>query len=237
MEIIDNIRLRIKYKIHNYFYKNKKFASEDAFYSYLFTKSPGWSSKDGNEEETIRWGKIEAELIKYKTESSKFSILEIGCGRGWLANKMRKYGDITGIEPVQKVIKFANKLFPEVNFFAGFTSTYRQQFPYKTFDLIISTEVIEHVKDKNSFFKESYQLLKPNGVIIITTPRLEHYQDYVEVSGDDPNQPLEEWVSEDQLRTLFHDNNFSIESNLFFAPIVNNGKEINMTQLWVCKKL
>ena len=234
MDLKNKIIAKLKWKIHNSFYKNKKFNSEEDFYTYLFTKNPSWSSPDGNEDESSRWQKIESELIKHKFDSN--TILEIGCGRGWLANKMSKYGSVTALEPVKPVVEFGKKLFPHVNFFNGITSSFIEQFPKNKFDIIVSTEVLEHIEDKNSFFKEAYELLNPNGIIIITTPRLEHFDDYVEVFGDEPNQPVEEWVSENQLKTFFTDNNFSIISKQFFSPILKNGKEINMTQLWVCKK-
>jgi SAM-dependent methyltransferase len=45
-------------------------------------------------------------------------------------------------------------------------------FPFEDsyFDLIFSTEVIEHVDDLDSFCKESYRVLKPGGFFIVTTP-------------------------------------------------------------------
>lgn len=39
----------------------------------------------------------------------------------------------------------------------------------ETFDLIISTQVLEHVKNPNTYLQECYRLLKPNGNLVLTT--------------------------------------------------------------------
>lgn len=235
MNLKKKILDKINRKIHRTFYKNKKFNSEEDFYTYLFTKNPSWNSEEGNEEESIRWGKIEPELIKHQLLGNE--ILEIGCGRGWLSNKMTKYGNITALEPVKPVIEFGKKTYLKINFFHGITSSFIDQFPKKKFDIVVSSEVLEHIVDKNSFFKDVNKLLNADGILIITTPRLECFQDYIETFGEEPNQPVEEWVSENQLKTFFENNNFSIISKLFFSPILIKGDEKYITQLWVCRKI
>lgn len=236
MNLISEILKKINYKIYINLYRNKTFSSEEEFYTHLFTKNPSWSSTEGNEEELIRWKEIKVEIEKLEFRNHKLSILEIGCGRGWLCNKLLAYGKVVGIDPIKPVIKFAKKKFRNVTFFSETPSSFLYKNPESKFDLIISTEVIEHVKDKNSFVLDINKLLKMNGVVILTTPRLEHYQDFVKAFGDDPNQPIEEWISEAQLKSLFKNNGFSILSKRFFSPLVKNNETINITQLLVCKK-
>lgn len=49
-----------------------------------------------------------------------------------------------------------------------------ETFPLKTnqFDLVISSQVIEHLQDPDGFVKEIHRILKPNGWLILTTPNL-----------------------------------------------------------------
>lgn len=47
-----------------------------------------------------------------------------------------------------------------------------QPFPDNHFDVVISTEAIEHVHGVAAFLKEAYRVLKPNGYLFVTTPNL-----------------------------------------------------------------
>jgi SAM-dependent methyltransferase len=44
------------------------------------------------------------------------------------------------------------------------------QVPTDTYDFILCSEVIEHLEDDTLALKKIYQLLKPNGIAMITTP-------------------------------------------------------------------
>jgi 2-polyprenyl-3-methyl-5-hydroxy-6-metoxy-1,4-benzoquinol methylase len=46
-------------------------------------------------------------------------------------------------------------------------------FPYQSFDIVLSTEVIEHLENPRAIFREFYRLLRTNGVLILTTPNQE----------------------------------------------------------------
>jgi 2-polyprenyl-3-methyl-5-hydroxy-6-metoxy-1,4-benzoquinol methylase len=43
--------------------------------------------------------------------------------------------------------------------------------PKASFDLILCTEVVEHIPDSMSAIKEIYSLLKPGGILILSTPQ------------------------------------------------------------------
>jgi 2-polyprenyl-3-methyl-5-hydroxy-6-metoxy-1,4-benzoquinol methylase len=45
--------------------------------------------------------------------------------------------------------------------------------PDSSFNGIVSTEVIEHLENPRAVFREFYRLLRPNGVLIVTTPNQE----------------------------------------------------------------
>lgn len=226
---------KVKNRFLHYYYKNKKFSSEQEFYTYFFTKDPSWSSPVPNEDESIRLKEL-VNVIDSLNINQPIEVLEVGCGRGWLCNELSKYGVVVGIEPVQAVVEYAKKIFPKIEFHAAFLDGFIGKFPARKFDLIVSTEVLEHVNDKSNFLKLMKSVLKPNGTIIITTPRLEIYDAFVTQYGVEPGQPVEEWLSEEQAEKLIKDEGFVIHSHKCFGPLISNGKADFTTQLLAFKK-
>jgi len=49
-------------------------------------------------------------------------------------------------------------------------------FPDNSFDVILASHLIEHLNDPKTFLEETYRILKPNGVIFITTPDISGFQ-------------------------------------------------------------
>lgn len=231
-----NILNSIRTRLYNILYKNKTFKSEEEFYTHFFTKNPSWNSPEPNEDESLRWKEIGEMIEKCGIRTGGLKILEIGCGRGWLCQKLRKYGTPTGIEPVSGVIKYAKKIFPGIEFHAMLPSQYLEDHPGRKFDLVVSSEVLEHATNKSQFIAEAAKMLKPGGHILLTTPRAEHYQDFIRFYGEDSKQPVEEWVSEKEVLQLFSENGFEPIGKKFFSPLSGNHPEILMTQLWMCRK-
>lgn len=177
----------------------------NSFYVALWN-DPAWSSPYPNTDEEARWTKISQFLNAFCSENAASTketlrILDVGCGRGWLSCYLDKYGKYSGIEPVPGAVKIANTLFPGRTFLEGTTTDLlKKQEPQ--FDIIVSTEVVEHVpyNKQADFISEIYALLKNDGVFVLTTPRREIY-DYILVRGLKP-QPVEDWLTEDQLQAL-----------------------------------
>jgi SAM-dependent methyltransferase len=207
---------------------------EDLFYYNLFVVNPTWSMRQPNEDEQKRWLAIEIFVNEVKRERSLLTILEVGSGRGWLSNLLAKHGSVQGIEPVNIVVKHARKLFPNLQFFAGTTATFKKQFPDNKFDLIVSSEVIEHVPDshKPNFVRELSTLLTSRGYVILTTPRKE----VMTSLPYDPKQPVEDWLTEDETKSLFTANGFvDIGKSTIIASLENFDQELY--QVWLFQKV
>ena len=192
---------------------------EDAYYRDLFVNHPFWSSKNPNPDESARWEKI-SECLKLATQTmgatalDGLRILDVGCGRGWLTNLVSAHGHAEGVEPVPSVIDHARKLYPKLRFHVGTVGNVLEQHDFKPFDLVVSSEVIEHVPDaaKPVFIGQIRQVLKPGGVVIITTPRKE-IQPQLQERGQQSQQPIEQWLSEAQVRQHFMDSGFRVIAN------------------------
>ena len=99
-------------------------------------------------------------------------LLEIGCGEGrgveLLAPKANRY---MAIDKIQEVIDRLSAKYPDVDFVQAHIP------PITTvednaFDVIVSFQVIEHIKDDKAYLEEIYRILKPGGRAIITTPNI-----------------------------------------------------------------
>ena len=188
--------------------------SETEYYEHLFVQNPEWNTTTPNVDEQSRWDRIKVLLDQHFSAGPDREILDVGCGRGWLTNLLSSYGRPMGIEPVVPVVEHARRMFPALTFEAttpeGVAGTAR-------FDVVVSSEVLEHVRDKRTFLRRLNELLKPGGLLIVTTPRAELYKKWTAKFGK-PAQPIEEWISTDGLRALLGECGFDVvESTTAFT--------------------
>ena len=106
-------------------------------------------------------------LIKFYNPKN---ILDIGSGNGYLCGKLKKLNfNISGIEPDIKGFNLSKDFYKDVIFYNISCYDNPNQINQK-FDLIISTEVIEHLYYPSKLIEFSKKLLKPKGIFILTTP-------------------------------------------------------------------
>ncbi len=80
--------------------------------------------------------------------------LDIGSGRGFLANEIAKTGaEVLGIELSQKNINISNNLYkqPNLKFMLGDAW---KDIPKEEFDVVIMSNVLEHIDDRVGFIKK-----------------------------------------------------------------------------------
>lgn len=97
------------------------------------------------------------------------SILDAGCGEGFTMNKLKENGigkRIEGIEYEKDAIAFGKKLFPEL--IIKQASIYDLPYKNNSFDLILCTEVLEHLEYPEKALKEILRVLRK--YIIISVP-------------------------------------------------------------------
>ncbi|WP_044397353.1 bifunctional 2-polyprenyl-6-hydroxyphenol methylase/3-demethylubiquinol 3-O-methyltransferase UbiG [Lacinutrix sp. Hel_I_90] len=97
-------------------------------------------------------------------------VLEIGCGEGYgLEVILKQAKSLTVIDKSKHVLKKIKSKHPQ-------TTVLNQNIPPmynlkdNSFDVVISFQVIEHIKDVNLFIKEIHRVLKTHGKAYITTP-------------------------------------------------------------------
>lgn len=216
-------------------FKKERNLDENKFYNNFFIKNKSWNSYEPNEDETIRLTQIVEQIEKLQFDKN-CKIIDIGCGRGWLANKLKKYGSITAIDPIEGVIEFAKKQYKDIDFSAGSPNDYLKNNPNRKFDLVVSSEVLEHVINKKEFLDDIHNLLETNGHLVLTTPRKENFDKFTEIYSTNKYQPVEEWVDEQEIRSLFKESNFEVVDYNFFSPLPNFKEDYYIYQIWTCKK-
>lgn len=110
-------------------------------------------------------------INKYVTSSKK--ILDIGCGAGTLCLYLaQKNNRVLGIDISEKAIESAKKSakFLRLENVEFKKCDFPEDVPKEMFDVVIFTEVIEHIREDDKALKKIFSLLQPDGIAIITTP-------------------------------------------------------------------
>lgn len=103
-----------------------------------------------------------------KKDNSKTSLLDVGCGGGFISKELAERGfQVYGIDFSSEAIKFAQRQNPEINFQRSFI--YKLPFPDEKFDIIICLGVFQTVLDPERALIEMARTLKREGTLIIRT--------------------------------------------------------------------
>lgn len=178
-------------------------ASQEAFYARLWTDREG--SSKARAEERVRWEAIRRMVEAHVLPTAggrPMEILDLGCGRGWLTLRLSHWGAVLGIDPLDASVASARRRFPDLRFARATSGELLAQGFARRFDLIVSSEVIEHVPrdEQLGFVQDGARLLADGGRWILTTPRGELWSAWMRVPRR--LQPIEEWLTEDALDRL-----------------------------------
>ncbi len=104
-----------------------------------------------------------------KVDKGDAHILDLGCGTGvMIAIPLAHLGfNVIGIDIDEGSIELANKINPYKN--AKFIHTSIDKID-KQFDIIICSEVLEHLKSPEKLLVDIKSRLTPNGILIVTVP-------------------------------------------------------------------
>ncbi|MEX2164526.1 MAG: methyltransferase domain-containing protein [Sulfuricaulis sp.] len=130
--------------------------------------SYGWKSLAEHCHHPYVWPSIDRLLPR----EPRLSILDAGCGNGFIASRLAERGHkVTGIDSSRDGIELATRAYPAIRWRVG--SVYddlRDVMPSGGWDVIVSTEVVEHLYSPQQFLQNMIKHLRVGGVIIITTP-------------------------------------------------------------------
>lgn len=98
------------------------------------------------------------------------AVLDLGCGNGVIASEIAKRGHrVTGIDASTDGIMYATSAYRDVSFFVR--SVYESFTDLSgRYDVVVSSEVIEHLYYPRKLLATAFEVLKPGGALILTTP-------------------------------------------------------------------
>ncbi len=114
----------------------------------------------------VKWKTIKNLLLCYK--SRPFRILEIGCSSGHLSSllfQLYPKARVTGIDVYKSAIVEAQKRFWGIEFLVA--DAHRLPFKDNSFDVIVTSETIEHVKNPSKMLSELARVLSKKGIGLI----------------------------------------------------------------------
>jgi ubiquinone/menaquinone biosynthesis C-methylase UbiE len=149
-------------------------------------------------------------------------VLDAGCGTGWFAQRAYLRGArVTAMDVGDGLLARVQQKAP-VDTAVG--DIMRMPFDDASFDYVVCSEVIEHVTDRQAAIGELYRVLRPGGVLVLTTPnRLWHFAIVIANRlGLRPYSGLENWSGFMELRHMLRRAGFVVErqGGIHLVPFV-----------------
>lgn len=97
------------------------------------------------------------------------SILDVGCGEGFTLNRLKEHGigkRLEGIEYLKDAIELGKKTYPYIKIKQG--DIYKLPYEDNSFDLVLCTEVLEHLDDPQKALKELIRV--SNKYLVVSVP-------------------------------------------------------------------
>ena len=140
------------------------------------------SPKEGEESRNLetrgdkfgRAQRILSEARHYFRGKTDISILDIGCGNGFFLRFLREngYPKLRGLDPNPNSVRFINE---KIGIYADQGFVENCDYEDKAFDLLVMDQILEHVESPNRVLQACQRILKPGGLLWISTPNVKSW--------------------------------------------------------------
>ena len=168
-----------------------------------------------NYRRVLRFNKIINCIEECRKKYSSMRVLDAGCGTGAYSIFLRRLGyDVVGIDIDENKMCVGRNFREPADLRQG--SVLQMPFSGNEFDLVLMTEVLEHIKEPSKVIGEISRVLKNNGMLVLSVPTKKYSKsfddgDYHEKDGYDVTELAE--LFNGKFRIEKHEQSgFSVES-------------------------
>jgi ubiquinone/menaquinone biosynthesis C-methylase UbiE len=141
-----------------------------------------WDEKRGipREASEYKYDRVKGRIVDMMEPKRGQSILDLGCGNGYFLLEIQRrfspqVADLTclGMDASKhNVMNFEAKLQSQqtTNVYPVLGTGERLPFESNSIDVVVSSEVLEHIGDKEAAIREVHRVLAPGGTFLFTTP-------------------------------------------------------------------
>ena len=157
-------------------------------------------------------------FLKYLNPVPQDKILDIGCGIGYFSKLLSDRGaEIWGIDIDPESVNICCSTIGN-NFQVGNAESLN--FKKNTFNKILCSEVLEHVKNDQKSLKEMFRVIRPGGTLVVTVPSIDGVfgatiKNFMHNHADGPEKHEREGYSRREIVDLISDAGFKIETTKY----------------------
>ncbi len=116
----------------------------------------------------------EAHILAFEQIEPNSFVLDLGCATGYFGRELKKKGcQVIGVESDKLAAEIAKKYYQQV-IVADLEESHRIKIDGNKFDYVLLLDVLEHLRNRKLLFTVIHKWLKPQGILIISTPNIAH---------------------------------------------------------------
>jgi 2-polyprenyl-6-hydroxyphenyl methylase / 3-demethylubiquinone-9 3-methyltransferase len=160
-------------------------------------------------------------------------ILDIGCGAGLLCEPLTRLGaQIVGVDPSASNIAAARMHAERGHLSVDYRCTTIEEMDVRErFDIVLAMEVVEHVSDIGTFLSRCAAILKPGGLMVVSTLNRNWKSFALAIVGAEyilrwlprGTHQWEKFVTPDELAHYLHNNRLAIteQTGVVYSPFAD----------------
>jgi SAM-dependent methyltransferase len=161
---------------------------------------------------------ISGEILSLNMPNPRF--LEVGCGTGWMAERLVRRGGYLGLDLSPKAIEVAQKRVPGARFcIADFVTWDLKE---ERFDIVLFVDSIAYFADQSQVVSKAAQLLDHRGYLVLSTVNPFVYS-RMSVVGPPAEGQVRKWLSRSALFDLLERGGFSLVRSYTVLPAGDRG--------------
>jgi len=178
--------------------------------------------------------------------SSTACLLEIGCGNGDTAAHAKSTGKCVASCGVELCTEPAEEARTKMDLVViGDVETLELPFERESFDVLIMSEVVEHLRDPWAALRKLHPFMKPGAIVMAGSPNVAHYSvlrmqihgDWTYAESGIMDRTHLRWFTPASYRRLFEDCGFAVEFSGPVTPLRWKARWFNRLTLGKCEHI